>query len=89
MCCVVLLLCCLPPAGVWVCQGTSSPSGDTKVVTALRGEVDRLTAEREAILRNWRVENDRMTAAWQQERQAWLSERDGLLSKVCVGELLY
>ena len=53
-----------------------------KQVATLKSEIDRLTGERETILRNWRNENDRMTMTWQQERQAWLAERDALIAKV-------
>lgn len=63
--------------------------GDTAEAEAekarLRAEVDRLSTEREAILRNWKAETDRMLAAWQQERQAWQAEKEAVNGQVGVG----
>ena len=68
--------------------GRRSGGGDTAEAEAekarLRAEVDRLSTEREAILRNWKAETDRMLAAWQQERQAWQSEKEAVNGQVRV-----
>lgn len=63
-------------------DGVPQYSEMQRQIEVAQGEVHRLTQERQTILLNWKAENERMTTAWQQERNAWIAERDSLAAKV-------
>lgn len=54
---------------------TPRPSSD-------RSEVDRLRRDQEVILRNWREETEMLVIAWQEDKRAWIAEREAAAAKV-------
>jgi hypothetical protein len=62
----------------------AAPPADSVPYLALKTEVQRLTSERDVILKSWKSESDRLVLTALEEKQAWMAEREALTRKVRV-----